>query len=175
MPKITPPKERPRTAKDNGWMHPEDLQILVFADDHVSKAYDYHGKLRWSIRSRCDGVGDPGDSGRTDLPNSDTPKGIYKMGTRYVQEPGTDLFGPYGPVCYDLISMQGQEEKAQRAGISAHGGRDKTPDQRPSHWAELAMTHGCIRWDDDDIIWTVDPSVTYIREKRRGAVWVVVI
>lgn len=155
-------------------MKENDLHLVVHADGHITKAFDYWGRLRWSVRSRCDGVGDPGNTGRTDLPNSDTPKGLYKMGQRWLQFPGTDMYPVYGPVCYDFIDIASTEDESGRAGISGHGGRDKSPGQRPRDWTELVMTNGCVRWDDDDILWTIDPAVTYIRERRGGEIWVTV-
>lgn len=88
-------------------------------------------------------------------PGGDTPPGLYKLGQCWNdwEESGgsvarsTKTRLSYGWVTFDMIDLEGNEDRNGRAGLCAHGGG--TALGWPGAWKpyqELCHTHGCPRF-----------------------------
>lgn len=141
------PTTKPQDYDPQGeWSH------LVANDvSEVMTAWDRTGVKLWEIPCLCRGQG-----GEMDWIHrgTDTPPGIYKLGTLYDdiavhgERPSycNDQMLSYGWQSYDMVSLDGNEERLGRAGIMLHGGG--TGCGWPGAWApkqHLLPTLGCIR------------------------------
>jgi hypothetical protein len=128
------------------WSH-----LVVNDITEVMTAYDRTGQKLWEIPALARGQGGDADWHSN---GSDTPPGIYKLGTLYDdiaargQYPSyaDDQMMAYGWQSYDMISLDGNEERAGRAGIMLHGGG--TGNGFPGCWVpkqHLLPTRGCVR------------------------------
>jgi len=114
-------------------------------------ACDRTGVKLWQIPCLACGQG-----GKMDWVHhgTDAPPGIYKLGQLnddiavHCERPTytKDQMMSYGWQSYDMISLDGNEERSGRAGIMLHGGG--TGDGWPGAWAprqHLLPTLGCVR------------------------------
>lgn len=146
------PKKRPQ---DFGFKAGDSHLIVNDASERM-KAFSFEGKLLWEVDCLARGQG--GDS-EWKVTNSDTPPGLYKIGTVYRDhekvgdKPAYDrTLMSYGWYSLDLIELENQEAKYGRAGIMIHGGGSACG--WPGAWApkqELFPTHGCVRCHNIDL------------------------
>jgi hypothetical protein len=140
------PKKKPQ---DFGFKS-GDTHIIVNDISQIAKAYDFTGKLLWELPALARGQGSDFEF---KLTNTDTPPGLYKIGTIYKDyenvgaNPSYDrTLMAYGWYSFDLVELEGQEAKYGRAGIMVHGGGSACG--WPGAWApmqRLFSTHGCVR------------------------------
>jgi hypothetical protein len=145
------PKKKPQ---DFGFKQ-GDYHLVVNDVSETMKAYDFSGKLLWEIPCLARGQGS--DSEFT-LQKTDTPPGLYKIGSIYRDydrvgaNPSYDrTLMAYGWYSFDLVELENQEAKYGRAGIMIHGGGSAAG--WPGAWAPkqpLFPTHGCCRTHNID-------------------------
>jgi hypothetical protein len=133
-----------------------DSHLIVNDWSELMTAYDYTGKKLWEIP--CLARGQYGDRVYQEM-NSDTPPGLYKLGTVYRDwethgdnAPNTGQTRPYGWYTFDMVELEGQEVRFNRAGICLHGGGSACG--WPGAWAphqRLYPTHGCVRLYNQDL------------------------
>lgn len=146
------PKKRPQ---DFGFKN-GDSHLIVNDESETMKAFDSTGKLLWIIPCLARGQGSDYEF---KLTATDTPPGLYKIGTIYKDY---EIHGPnpaydrtlmaYGWYSFDLIELENQEAKYGRAGIMIHGGGSAA--NWPGAWAPnqpLFSTHGCVRCKNFDL------------------------
>lgn len=136
---------------------PGDFHLVVNDYSETMKAFDFHGSKLFTIPCLARGQG--GDS-EWQSPNTDTPPGLYKVGSvwrdyeRLGENPKSvpaDLM-PYGWFTLDLEELEAQERRYGRAGIAIHGGGSALG--RRGCWAPrqpLVTTHGCLRVHNADL------------------------
>lgn len=140
------PKKRPQ---DFGFKS-GDHHIVVNDIVETAKCFSFEGKLLWELPALARGQGSDYE---WKLRNTDTPPGLYRVGTIYRDY---DVAGPspkfdrtlaaYGWYSLDMVELEGQESRYGRAGIMLHGGG--SGNGWPGAWAPmqpLLATHGCIR------------------------------
>lgn len=137
-----------------------DTHIVVDATNKTAKAYDFDGKLLWTIPCMATGQ-DP----NWRIRSGDTPPGLYKLGTVYNdyakvgRNPAYDrTLMSYGWVTFDMIDLEGNEDNSGRAGICLHGGGSAL--SWPGAWApkqKLYATLGCLRAHNIDLVEKVLP------------------
>lgn len=133
-----------------------DTHIIVNDISETAKAYDFSGKLLWELPALARGQGSDFEF---KLNNTDTPPGLYKIGTIYRDY---DKVGPnpsydrtlmaFGWYSFDLVELENQENKYGRAGIMLHGGGSACG--WPGAWQpkqRLFSTHGCVRMHNMDL------------------------
>lgn len=152
-------------------MKPNDVHFVFNARTRVLKCYGPDGLQRWAVPARGEGVAGPGWT----MPQGDTPPGLWRVDdlipTRPEEQPWVREV--YGPAFLTLWDCEAQQRRVGRSGIGLHGGRDRTPGRGAQSGAELALTEGCIRVDDDDLMGRVVPAWQYIHD-RGGTVWLTV-
>jgi hypothetical protein len=130
-------------------MMPGDYHIIVNDEAETAKAFDHTGKLLWKKPAMAKGV-----NGRTTWrQGGDTPPGLYRLGMLYRASNGEsllDVWYPYGPLCFDMEEMEGQENERGRAGICLHGGGSNAPAPL-AQYQLLTRTHGCVRMHNKDL------------------------
>jgi len=146
------PKKRPQ---DFGFKAGDSHLIVNDASERM-KAFSFEGKLLWEVD--CLARGQSSES-EWKVTNSDTPPGMYKIGTVYRDhervgdKPTYDrTLMSYGWYSLDLIELENQEAKHGRAGIMIHGGGSACG--WPGAWAPkqaLFPTHGCVRCHNIDL------------------------
>lgn len=151
-PTMIGPKKRPQ---DFGFKT-GDSHLIVNDATETMKAFSFEGALLWEIP--CLARGQYSDL-EWKISNSDTPPGIYKVGTVYKdyeqfgQNPSFDrTLMAYGWYSFDLVELENQEAKYGRAGIMVHGGGSACG--WPGAWAAkqaLFPTHGCVRCHNVDL------------------------
>jgi hypothetical protein len=156
--------------KKKAMMQKNDSYLLVNDRDEDMEAYDAFGKLLWKIPCLARGQGSDYDW-KTN--SSDTPPGLYKLGTIYndyaAYGPNPSYNGTlqsYGWISYDLEEQEGQEAAYGRAGIMLHGGGSACG--WPGAWAPnqaLYPTLGCCRLKNIDLRDKVLPLY------NKGTVW----
>lgn len=140
------PKKKPQAFgfKDG------DHHIIVNDAVETAKCFNFEGKLLWELPALARGQGSDYE---WKLRNTDTPPGLYKVGTVYRDydingdKPAFDrTLMAYGWYSLDMIDLEGQETGVGRAGIMLHGGG--SANGWPGAWApmqKLYATHGCVR------------------------------
>jgi hypothetical protein len=133
-----------------------DTHLIVNDITEKVKAYDFDGKLLWELPALARGQGSDYEF---KLSNTDTPPGLYKIGTIYKDyekvgaNPAYDrTLMAYGWYSFDLVELENQEAKYGRAGIMIHGGGSACG--WPGAWApkqKLFSTHGCVRMHNQDL------------------------
>jgi hypothetical protein len=161
------PKKRPQ---DFGFKA-GDSHLIVNDAVETMKAFSSEGKLLWEVS--CLARGQYSDF-EWRITNSDTPPGLYKIGTIYKDyeqagdKPAYDrTLMAYGWYSFDLIDLEGQERNNGRAGIMIHGGG--SANGWPGAWAPkqpLVPTHGCVR------MFNVDLRDKLLPLTKQGAVFV---
>lgn len=156
------PKKRPQ---DFGFKQ-GDSHLVVNDISETMKAFNFSGALLWEIP--CLARGQFSDSEFT-LQNSDTPPGLYKLGTVYKDyekvgdKPAYDrTLMVYGWYSFDMIELENQENKYGRAGIMIHGGGSACG--WPGAWAPnqpLFPTHGCVRCHNVDLKSKIIPLLKF--------------
>lgn len=146
------PKKRPQ---DFGFKK-GDSHLIVNDAVETMKAFSFEGKLLWEIP--CLARGQYSDF-EWKITNSDTPPGLYKIGTVYKDyekvggNPAYDrTLMAYGWYSFDMIELENQEAGNGRAGIMVHGGG--SANGWPGAWAPkqpLVPTHGCVRCHNIDL------------------------
>jgi hypothetical protein len=167
---IIGPKKRPQ---DFGFKRGDSHLI---ANDKVEKldAYSFDGKKLWSIPCLCRGQGS--DYVWTET-NTDTPPGLYRLGTVYndIDRVGlnpsfSETLMAYGWIFFDMVELEGQERRYSRAGIGLHGGGSALG--WPAAWEprqRLVSTLGCVRIHNIDLRDKILPLT------KQGAVYVSVL
>jgi hypothetical protein len=147
-----------------------DTYLLVNDRDQDMEAYDHSGQFLWKIPCLARGQGADTDWSHT---NTDTPPGLYKLGTLYADyeqnpnPPCSDTAMAYGWFSFDMEELEGQEVAVGRAGIMLHGGGSACG--WPGAWAPQQPLHptlGCIRIHNADLRDKVLPLY------RQGTVYV---
>jgi hypothetical protein len=138
-----------RTPREFGFKS-GDHHLIVNDVTETVKAFNHSGKLLWELPCLARGQGSDWEY---KLARTDTPPGLYKIGTVYRdyevagQSPKYDrTLMAYGWYSFDLIELESQEVKFGRAGIMIHGGGSACG--WPGAWApmqKLFATHGCVR------------------------------
>ena len=146
---ITPMIGPKKTPKSFGFKK-GDHHVIINDAVETAKCFDYEGKLIWELPALARGQGSDYE---WKLRNTDTPPGLYKVGTVYRDyeingdKPAFDrTLMAYGWYSLDLIDLEGQETGVGRAGIMLHGGG--SGNGWPGAWAPmqaLLATHGCVR------------------------------
>ena len=145
------PKKSPR---DFGFKA-GDFHIIINDGTETAKAYDILGRLLWEVPALA--RGQYGDK-QYQLPLSDTPPGLYKIGAvyrDYLEKPNPSFdrtLMAYGWFSFDLVELEQQEIRYGRAGIMIHGGGSACG--WPGAWAPyqpLYPTHGCVRMRNADL------------------------
>ena len=146
------PKKRPQ---DFGFKAGDSHLIVNDASERM-KAFSFEGRLLWEVDCLARGQGSDSE---WKLQNTDTPAGLYKVGTVYRDyekvegKPAYDrTLMAYGWYSLDLIELENQEAKYGRAGIMIHGGG--SANGWPGAWAPkqpLFPTHGCVRLHNIDL------------------------
>lgn len=144
-----------KTPKDFGFKK-GDSHLVVNDITEKMKAFDFDGKLLWEIPALARGQGSDWEFKYT---NTDTPPGLYKIGTIYKDY---EKVGPnpsysrdlmaFGWYSFDLEELEGQESKYGRGGIMIHGGGSACG--WPGAWnpnQPLYSTHGCVRVKNIDL------------------------
>lgn len=167
------PKKRPQ---DFGFKQ-GDTHIIVNDITEKAKAFDFSGKLLWELPALARGQGSDIEF---KLSNTDTPPGLYKIGTIYkdYEKVGTnpaysrDLMA-FGWYSFDLIELENQEAKYGRAGIMVHGGGSACG--WPGAWQpmqKLYSTHGCVRMHNqhlkDHILPLTKKGTVYVSVFQEG-------
>ena len=132
-----------------------DSHIIVNDITETAKAFSFDGKLLWEVPALARGQGSDFEF---KFSNTDTPPGLYKLGTVY-KDYEKDPTPPYdrtlmsfGWYSFDMIELENQENKYGRAGIMIHGGGSACG--WPGAWApkqKLFSTHGCVRMYNQDL------------------------
>jgi GH24 family phage-related lysozyme (muramidase) len=162
-PKIRPP------------VKPGDHHLIANDINETLTCWTHDGRRLWSIPCLCRGQGGEAE---WQSPNTDTPPGLYKIGSvwrdyeRLGDHPASvpaDLY-PYGWFTLDLVEMEGQERRYGRAGIAIHGGGSVLgPSGCWQPFQPLVTTWGCIRAHNADLRDKIVPLL------NTGTVWVSVL
>lgn len=143
-----------KTPKNFGFKQ-GDTHIIVNDISETAKAYDFSGKLLWELPALARGQGSDFEFKFT---NTDTPPGLYKIGTIYkdYEKDSTPAYSrdvmAFGWYSFDLVELESQESKYGRGGIMIHGGGSACG--WPGAWAPkqpLYSTHGCVRMHNQDL------------------------
>lgn len=134
-----------------------DHHLVVNDRTQKCDIYDFAGKKLHTLDALA--RGQAGDTTYT-IPNSDTPPGLYKFGAIYndyaqvgANPAYNSTLASYGYCSFDMVSLDGAEEKAGRAGIMTHGGGSSLG--WPGAWAAmqpLVPTLGCVRMHNSDLL-----------------------
>jgi hypothetical protein len=134
-----------------------DSHRLVNDKTETLRAFDFKGVNLFTIRCLARGQGADNE---WKSPNTDTPPGLYKVGTvwrdyyRLGEHPEfvpAELL-PYGWFTLDLMELEAQERRYGRAGIAIHGGGSALGHRgcwQP--YQDLLPTHGCVRVHNADL------------------------
>ena len=145
------PKKKPQ---DFGFKK-GDSHLIVNDITEKVKAFNFDGKLLWEVKALARGQG---SDFQFKLTNTDTPPGLYKIGTIYkdYERDSTPSYSrdvmAFGWYSFDLIELENQENKYGRAGIMIHGGGSACG--WPGAWKPyqtLYSTHGCVRMHNQDL------------------------
>jgi hypothetical protein len=134
-----------------------DSHLLVNDKTETLRAFDFEGVNLFTIHCLARGQGADNE---WKSPNTDTPPGLYQVGTvwrdydRLGDRPAVvphELLA-YGWYTLDLIELETQERRYGRAGICIHGGGSALG-QRGCWWPNqpLVATHGCVRVHNADL------------------------
>lgn len=145
------PTKRPQ---DCGF-RPGDSHLIVNDITERAKAFSFSGQLLWEIPCLARGQGSDYDWAGV---GTDTPPGLYKIGAIYrdydidpVPVYSRNVMA-YGWYSFDLVELEGQEQRHGRAGIMIHGGGSACG--WPGAWEPrqpLVPTLGCIRLHNADL------------------------
>lgn len=140
-----------------------DTHIVVCAARKTAIAYDFGGNQIWELPCLADGQH---PNWRTT--GGDTPPGLYRLGTAYLDyerwehEPGFPPFcrelRSYGWASFDMEDLEGNEDGNYRAGVMLHGGG--SAEGWPGAWARFQPLHptlGCLRMHNWDLQFKVLP------------------
>jgi hypothetical protein len=128
---------------------PGDHHLIVNDIIETVKAYNYFGNKIWEVPALARGQGSDYEY---KLRRTDTPPGLYKIGTvyrDYDRNPNPQfnrIALSYGWYSFDLVELENQERRHGRAGIMIHGGG--TACGWPGAWQPfqpLYSTFGCVR------------------------------
>jgi hypothetical protein len=139
-----------------------DYHMVVNDASEIVKMFDHTGKLLFD--RPCLARGLYGDR-EFRVPSSDTPPGLYRLGTVYRDYENPDqvplhVKKAFGWVSIDMEELENQEANVGRAGIMLHGGGSGCG--WPGAWEPyqaLLCTFGCVRMYNQDIKDLVLPKV----------------
>lgn len=146
-----------KTPQDFGFKA-GDSHIIVSDISETAKAFSFDGRCLWEVAALARGQS---SENNWQSRNSDTPPGIYRIGTSIYNDiarygpkpPRTDDVMAYGWLSFDLIGLEGQEGPGtNRDGIMIHGGG--TACGFPGCWLPvqpLHPTYGCVRMHNIDL------------------------
>lgn len=114
------------------------------------------------------------------MPRSDTPPGLYVLGTiyndyaKYGDNPPYDrTLLAYGWATVDMVDLEGNEDGSSRAGICIHGGGSACG--WPQCWhpqQHLTPTYGCVRVYNrllvEDILPLMETGLVYVSVYQEG-------
>jgi len=144
---------------------PGDSHPIVNDRGETLTAFDFNGVKLFTIPCLARGQGADNE---WQSPNTDTPPGLYQVGTvwrdydRLGDHPEVvphELL-PYGWFTFDLIELETQERRYGRAGIAIHGGGSALGHRgcwQPRQ--ELLSTWGCVRCHNADLRNKIIPLV----------------
>lgn len=134
-----------------------DHHLIVNDISETARAFTFDGHELWSVPALARGQGSDRE---WQARNTDTPPGLYRLGTLYNDY---GFFGPegrnsrdclaYGYQSYDMVDLEGNEDGNGRAGILIHGGGSALG--WPGAWApkqKLLPTLGCVRMRNIDLL-----------------------
>jgi hypothetical protein len=173
LPKMIGPK---KTPKDFGF-RAGDHHLIVNDITETIKAFTFDGKLLWELPCLARGQGSDFEY---KLARTDTPPGLYRVGTVYRDydvagaNPSYDrTLMAYGWYSFDLEELENQEAKFGRAGIMIHGGGSAAG--WPGAWKPmqpLFATHGCVRMHNqhlrDKLLPLVKSGKIYVSVYQEG-------
>lgn len=145
------PKKKP---KDFGFKKGDSHLVMNDITERM-KAFNFDGKLLWELSALARGQGSDFEF---KLTNTDTPPGLYKIGTihkDYEKDPTPSYdrtLMSFGWYSFDLVELENQENKYGRGGIMIHGGGSACG--WPGAWLpkqKLFSTHGCVRMYNQDL------------------------
>jgi L,D-transpeptidase catalytic domain len=130
---------------------PGDFHIIV--NDRESSfesemsIYDSSGKLVHRLPCLA-----KGQTANYRIPKGDTPPGLYRCGQITQTRKGEPwhIWRSFGEYFIDMVGLEQNEEKFNRAGCGIHGGGSGLPDPL-APYQELVPTHGCIRVRNKDL------------------------
>lgn len=139
-----------------------DFHLVVNSDNRVIRAFTFEGVQVW--QKPCLAIG---QNINWQIQNGDTPPGLYTIGevfndfAIFGNNPSySRVLASYGWCSFDLVDLEGNEDRSGRAGIMVHGGGSGLgwdecwkPDQK------LSPTLGCIRMHNGDLINSLLPLV----------------
>lgn len=128
-----------------------DSHLIVNDSLETLVAFDFGGSKLFTIPCLARGQGKDDE---WQSPNTDTPPGLYKVGSVWqdyaklgpVPASVPHELRPYGWYTLDLVELETQERRYGRAGICIHGGGSALGAR--GCWAPyqpLLATHGCVR------------------------------
>jgi lipoprotein-anchoring transpeptidase ErfK/SrfK len=165
-----------KTPKDFGFKS-GDHHLIVNDITETVKAFAFGGKLLWELPCLARGQGSDFEY---KLARTDTPPGLYRVGTVYRDydvagaNPAYDrTLMAYGWYSFDLEELENQETKFGRAGIMIHGGGSAAG--WPGAWKPiqpLFATHGCVRMHNqhlrDKLLPLVKSGKIYVSVYQEG-------
>lgn len=141
-----------------------DSHILIDDRAETATAFDYWGEELWKVPAIAKGIN---GNNSLAIKGGDTPYGLYVLGERFDDRAPSDpnscpafsqIRRSFGPITYDMMELENQENSRGRAGICLHGGGTRCG--WPGAWADyqpLYKTLGCPRMHNADIVEKVDP------------------
>lgn len=132
----------------------KDTHLVVNDITETVKAFSFDGSKLWE--RPCLARGLYGEA-EWRWPQSDTPPGLYQLGTAYKDYVNPDIVPTrikksFGWITFDMIDLEGNEDNSDRAGICLHGGGSACG--WPGAWAatqRLYPTFGCVRMYNIDL------------------------
>lgn len=153
---VIPGTEGPRKSPHDFGMKTGDSHIIVNDINETARAFGSDGQVLWEVKALARGQGRDSEYRHR---NTDTPPGLYKIGEIYkdydrvgANAVFTQTLMSYGWYTFDMVELEGQEERHGRAGICVHGGGSACG--WPGAWAPkqtLFPTHGCVRMHNIDL------------------------
>lgn len=150
---LVKPKKKPKIKKG-------DFHLVVNDEIETVKIYDHTGAIVKADKHPARGSLSSlpalakGWNGRTTWRNGgDTPPGLYLLGEFFKTKEWEDagIWNSYGALCWDMISLEGQENVRGRAGICLHGGGSAARPHPMAAYQSLEKTSGCVRMHNQDL------------------------
>jgi hypothetical protein len=155
-PESTKPMVGPTKRPQDFGFKKGESHLIVNDIVETMKAFSFEGQLLWEVP--CLARGQYSDN-EWKIQRSDTPPGLYKLGTIYRDyekvgdKPAYDrTLMSYGWYSFDMVELENQETGNGRAGIMLHGGGSALG--WPGAWApkqKLMPTYGCCRAHNIDL------------------------
>jgi hypothetical protein len=131
-----------------------DHHLVVNAATKLAKCWAHSGLVIWEAPCLADG-----QHPNWKANSGDTPPGLYRIGDVYSDyringaNPAYDRnLASYGWASFDMVDLEGNEDRNGREGIMLHGGG--STNGWPGAWAPrqpLRATLGCLRMHNEDL------------------------